>query len=143
MAQQKLQLHILTPLGVIFDKEVNQVTATTTSGEITILVDHIPLVTTLTTGTVMVRTADAEPEYFTIHGGVLEKRHDNQVIILSSRSELAHEIDVARAQEAYNAAEKLMNDSEAILGEEYNNLQEVMTKELNRVNVGRNKGLRK
>lgn len=142
MAQQKLQLHILTPLGVIFDAEVDQVTATTTSGEITILVDHIPLVTTLTTGKVMVRNANQEPEYFAIHGGVLEKRHDNHVVILSSRSESAKDIDIQRAQEAYDAAEKLMQNPE-IVSEEYNNLQEVMTKELNRVRIGTQKGMRK
>lgn len=141
MAKQKLQLHILTPLGVIFDAEVDQVTATTTTGEITILVDHIPLVTTLTTGRVMVRNDNQEPEYFSIHGGVLEKRHDNHVVILSSRSESAKDIDVQRAQEAYDAAEKLMNDPEAVIGEEYHNLQEVMAKELNRVRLG--KGMRK
>ena len=143
MAKQKLQLHILTPMGVIFESEVDQVTATTTSGEITILVDHIPLVTTLATGTVMVKDGSETPQYFTINGGVLEKRHDNHVVILSSRSESAHEIDVQRAQEAYDAAEKLMENPEAIVGEEYHNLQKVMAKELNRVKVGTQKGMRK
>ena len=141
MAKQKIQLHILTPLGVIFDQEVDQVTATTTSGEITILVDHIPLVTTLATGRVMIKNGTEEPEYFSIHGGVLEKRHDNKVIILSSRSESAKEIDVERAEEAYEAAQKLMSDPEALLGEEHNNLQKVMVKELNRMKIG--KGMRK
>ena len=143
MATKKLQLHILTPLGVIFDAEVDQVTVTTTSGEITILIDHIPLVTTLATGQVMVKNKDAEPQYFSIHGGVLEKRHDNTVTILSSRSEAAQDIDVERAQEAYDAAQKLMENPESALGEEYNNLQKVMNKELNRVRIGSQKGGRR
>lgn len=142
MASRKLQLHILTPLGVIFDQEVDQVTATTTSGEITVLVDHIPLVTTLATGKVMIRNGNQEPEYLAVHGGVLEKRHDNHVVILSSRSESARDIDIQRAQEAYDEAKKLMSNTD-MHGEKYNNLQEVMSKELNRIRIGSHKGMRK
>jgi F-type H+-transporting ATPase subunit epsilon len=139
---QALQLKIMTPLGVVFDQEVDQVTVTTTSGEITILRDHIPLVTTLATGQVMVRNNE-ETSYFTVTGGVLEKRHDNTVVILSSRSESAQDIDLQRAQEAYENAQKLMeeaqNNPEVM---DYSNLQKVMNKEFNRVRIGQ-KGMRR
>ena len=72
MSTDKLSVHILTPLGEIFSSDVQQVTATTTSGEITILKDHIPLVTTLATGHIMVRI-DGESQYFSVAGGGLEK----------------------------------------------------------------------
>ena len=139
---QALQLKIMTPLGVVFDQEVDQVTVTTTSGEITILRDHIPLVTTLATGQVMIRNNE-ETSYFTVTGGVLEKRHDNTVVILSSRSESAQDIDLQRAQEAYENAQKLMeeaqNNPEVM---DYSNLQKVMSKEFNRVRIGQ-KGMRR
>ena len=142
MSTKKLQLNILTPLGVTFDQEVDQVTVTTSSGEITILVDHIPLITTLVTGKVMVRNKGEEPQYFAINGGVLEKRQDNKVIILSSRSESALDIDVKRAQEAYEKAQQMIEEADDTMGMDYSNLQEVMNKELNRVRLGQ-KGMRK
>ena len=136
----KLTLKIMTPLGIVYHQEVDQVTVTTTSGEITILSDHIPIVTTLKTGQVMIRR-EGEQSYFTVTGGVLEKRHDNHVIILSSRSESAHEIDVKRAQEAYDRATKMMEESvDDTSGADYSNLQKVMNKELNRVRIGQRGG---
>jgi F-type H+-transporting ATPase subunit epsilon len=142
MSKKKLQLNILTPLGIIFDQEVDQVTVTTTSGEISILVDHIPIITTLKVGKVMVRNDGDEPQFFAINGGVLEKRQDNKVIILSSRSESALDIDIDRAQEAYENAQQLMEEADDSMGIDYSNLQEVMSKELNRVRLGQ-KGMRK
>lgn len=140
MSKIPLQLKILTPLGLVFDGEVDQVTVTTTSGEITVLRDHIPLVTTLTTGKVFVRVNGA-PRSFTITGGVLEKRYDNEVIILSNRSESAQEIDLERAEKAYARAEEMMKEArEHPELQDYSNLQEVMTKELNRVRIARKQG---
>lgn len=137
-----LQAHILTPLGEVFSGDVQQVTVTTTSGEITILKDHIPLVTTLATGEVMLKRGD-ERLYFAIAGGVLEKKSNNEVVILSSRSEQAQDIDLERAQEAYKKAQELQEEAqknpEAFVTTNY---QKLMNKELNRVRLAK-KGLRK
>lgn len=143
MTARLLQLNIVTPLGTVYEGEVSQVTATTTSGEITILVDHIPLITTLAVGHIMIRTNQDEQRYFAINGGVLEKRHDNTVVVLSTRSESAEEIDKERAEAAYKNAEELMAgmDKNAQFND-YSNLQEVLNKELNRVRIGQKGGRR-
>ncbi len=137
-----LKLTILTPLGEIFSGEVDQVTATTTSGEITILKNHIPLVTTLATGEIMIRVK-GEPSYFTVAGGVLEKKQENEVVVLSSRSEDALAIDVKRAEEAYQKAQALAEEAkenkEVFGGVNY---QKLMNKELNRIRLGK-RGQRK
>lgn len=137
-----LKLSIVTPLGEIFSGEVDQVTATTTSGEITILKNHIPLVTTLATGEVMIQR-QGEPSYFSIAGGVLEKKQENEVVILSSRSEDALAIDVQRAEEAYQKAlvlaEEAKENPEVFGGVNY---QKLMNKELNRIRIAK-RGQRK
>ena len=140
MSTDKLSVHILTPLGEIFSSDVQQVTATTTSGEITILKDHIPLVTTLATGHIMVRI-DGESQYFSVAGGVLEKKVDNRVVILSSRSESALESDVQRAQEAYENAQKLAKEAkENSSFADHSKYQKLMNREFNRVRTAQKGG---
>jgi F-type H+-transporting ATPase subunit epsilon len=50
-------------------------------GEMTILANHEPLITTLKKGVITVRTS-AEEKTFPIEGGVLEVRHDGATVIL-------------------------------------------------------------
>ena len=51
----KLQLTIATPSSTVYEDAVDQITLTTTSGEITILPKHVPLISQLETGHVMVK----------------------------------------------------------------------------------------
>ncbi len=137
---EKLNFKILTPLGVVFEGQVDQVTVITTSGEITIFRGHTPIVTNLATGRVMIRQGDYQEE-FSIRGGVLEMRSDNTLYILSNRSESANEIDLERAKKAYEYAKKAheenLNNPEF---QNYSNLQEVLEKELNRIHIAERGG---
>lgn len=137
---EKLNFKILTPLGVVFQGEVDQVTVTTTSGEITIFRDHTPIVTNLATGRVMIRQGEDQQE-FAIRGGVLEMRSNNMLYILSNRSESANEIDLERAKKAYDYAKKVheenLNNPEF---QDYSNYQEVLEKELNRIRIAERGG---
>lgn len=141
MTKEQLQLIVATPIETVYEASVDQVTVSTTSGEITLLPRHIPLVTTLKTGHVMLKI-DGEEEYFAIDGGVLEMRPDNRVVILSDNSEHADDIDHARAQKAYDEAAKAMENKEELADIDHNNLQKVMARELNRVNLAK-RGKRK
>jgi F-type H+-transporting ATPase subunit epsilon len=132
MSQKKLHLTITTPLRTVYDSDVDQLTVTTSVGEITILPDHVPLVIPLVVGKVMVKKENHEI-YHTIDGGILEVRHDNQVVILSDRSEDSTEIDLARAQEALDRAQKHMEESKDGDTADYNKLEQNIAKELNRV----------
>ncbi|MCD5389801.1 MAG: ATP synthase F1 subunit epsilon [Candidatus Pacebacteria bacterium] len=131
----KLQLTITTPLETVYSESVDQITVTTTSGEITILPKHVPLISHLKTGHVMVKNGGNET-YFAIDGGLLEVRHDNTVVILSDRSEHTDDIDIERAEEAAKkAAEYMKNPEEA--GTDYAKLQAMMAKEENRARLAR------
>ena len=139
---EKLNFKILTPLGVVFEGEVDQVTVTTTSGEITIFRDHTPIVTNLATGRVMIRKAEEQQE-FTVRGGVLEMRSDNSIYILSSRSDSANEIDIERAQKAYDYAKRVQEENKNNSDfQDYSNLEEVLEKELNRIRIAERGGRR-
>ncbi len=136
----KIKLTIVTPSSTVYSDEVDQITVTTTSGEITVLPKHVPLISTLMTGHVMIKKGEKET-FFAIDGGLLEVRKDNSVIVLSDRSEHADEIDLKRAEEAIKKAEKYMKNPKEV-GMDYRKLQAMMKKEENRARIAR-KGHRK
>ena len=133
-----LQLTIATPLDTVYNDTVDQVTATTTSGEITILPQHVPLISGLKIGHIMIKKNGKET-YFAVDGGLIEVRHDHSVVVLSDRSEHADDLDIARAEEAAKkAAEYMENPTE--VGEDYTKLQATMAKEQNRARIARRGG---
>lgn len=136
----KLQLTIATPSSTVYSDTVDQITLTTTSGEITVLPNHVPLISNLEMGHVMIKK-DNKETYFAIDGGILEVRHDHSVVVLSDSSEVSHEIDLERAEEAARKAEEYMKNPKETT-ESYSNLQAMMAKEQNRARIAR-KGHRK
>ena len=51
----KLHFQIITPDKIAYDDEIDSLTLPTTEGEITILPNHIPLVTAVKPGEIMIR----------------------------------------------------------------------------------------
>ena len=143
MATTTKQLHltIATPLRTVYENNIDQLTVTTTAGEITVLPNHVPLVVPLVVGQVMVKHGKDEI-YHAIDGGILEIRHDNTAVILSDRSENATDIDVARAEAALDRAKTFMETKRHAEDVDYARLERDIAKELNRVKVGKSKGER-
>ncbi len=98
-----LNLQIITPERIVFDKEVEQVTAQAIDGELTILPNHEPIITPLGIDVVRFKSEGHESAAAVI-GGLLEVT-DNRVIVLSDAAELDVEIDEARAHQAKERAE--------------------------------------
>ena len=101
-----LRCEIITQERKVYDDDVDIVIAPGIEGEMGILPQHTPLITTLDYGEVCVRKANEE-ETFAVGGGVLQVAHD-RVIILADSAEQADEIDVARAGDARRRAQKMM-----------------------------------
>src|SRR3990167_5928879 len=68
---KQLKLKIVTPERLILEELVDQVTLPTTEGEITILPDHVPLITGLTSGDVIAKTK-GEDVPMAVAGGFVE-----------------------------------------------------------------------
>jgi len=135
---KKLQLTITTPSATLYEDVVDQITLTTISGEITVLPKHVPLISPLKTGHVMVKK-DGKETYFAIDGGLLEVRHDHSVVVLSDRSEHADSIDIERAQLAMEKAQEYMKQpTEVVMN--HSELQKILAKEQNRVNIAKRGG---
>ncbi|HVV14970.1 MAG TPA: F0F1 ATP synthase subunit epsilon [Candidatus Paceibacterota bacterium] len=67
---------------VYFDGEAQSLTAPGVEGEMTILGEHMPMVTTLKAGELIVRVKGEADKKFPVEGGVLEIRHDGATVIL-------------------------------------------------------------
>jgi len=65
----------------LFDGEAASMTLPGTEGEMTVLPEHEPLITTLKQGAIIVRTSESE-QAFSIEGGVLEVRREGVTVIL-------------------------------------------------------------
>ena len=90
----------------VFEGDVDIVVLPGTAGEMGILPNHAPLLTTLKFGIIKVRTSEKE-EIFTVAGGVAEVQPDI-VTILADAAENVREIDLDRAQAARKRAEEAL-----------------------------------
>ena len=79
--EKNFNLEIISPEKIILSTKVNSVTIPSFEGEMTILVDHIPLITFLRPGIVRIE-ASKESKYFVEEGTV--EFSNNTLIILSS-----------------------------------------------------------
>ncbi len=136
MSEKTLELKILTPDAIVYDgSEVSSVTLPTESGEITILPGHIPLISRIKTGQMKV-VAAGETLALAVSSGVLEVQKGSRVVILAERSEMAHLIDIDRAEEAYKRAKEIkerVKDDEDI---DDAKVSAAIEKELNRIKIG-------
>ncbi len=67
----------------LYDAEAHSVTLPAAAGEMTVLGEHMPLITTLKAGVVRVHIAAGdEAKVFKIEGGVVEVRRDGATIVL-------------------------------------------------------------
>jgi len=101
-----IKFEIVTPERVVLKEEILQITLPTRAGEITVLPNHIPLVSSLTPGVIHIKKKSGEEEIISISGGFLEVLKD-KVVILADAAERAEEIDLARAEEGRIRAEEL------------------------------------
>jgi len=112
MAEGKLLLEIVTPYGLIFSEEVDEVTGTGSEGEFGILPGHVPFVTTLKIGMLIAKTGK-ESKYFFVNWGYAEIGHD-KVLVLADSAERSEEIDLERAKSAMKRAEERLKKAEDI-----------------------------
>ncbi len=100
-----LQVELVSPERILYSGEAEMVIARTVGGgDIAFLPGHSPFVGALEIATVTLRTPEGD-QLVAVHGGFVEVSNDT-VTILSDVAELADQIDVERARQAKDAAER-------------------------------------
>jgi F-type H+-transporting ATPase subunit epsilon len=90
----------------VYSGEADIVVVPGSAGEMGILPNHSPLLSTLKFGLIKVRSKGVE-QIFTVAGGIVEVQPD-QVTILADSAENIEEIDIQRAEAARKRAEELL-----------------------------------
>lgn len=74
-------LHIVSPDKEIYEGNANSLSVMTTSGRITVLPHHTPLVSVLGKGEIIVKDEKGEHKFESIHG-IIDIRHSKTVVLL-------------------------------------------------------------
>jgi F-type H+-transporting ATPase subunit epsilon len=104
-----LHLSIVTPERIVYEDEVDSITVMTDMGEITVLPDHIPLVTTLRAGELILRK-NGEAQYLVASTGFLEVRAGNKLVVLADTAERVDELELEKIEAARERARELLEE---------------------------------
>lgn len=105
MAPKTIKFEIVTPEQVVLKEFVVRATIPTQSGEVTILPDHIPLVSILKPGIIEVEKDDGSLDVLVVSGGFLEVL-SGKIVILADYAERAAGLDENIIENAQSKAEK-------------------------------------
>ena len=114
MAENKLKLSIVTPERLVLNEGVDQVNAPGVEGDLGILYDHAPLLTTMRAGRFsyeLLGEKGRETINMIVSGGYLEVT-DNRVIVLAETVEFLDEIDKERAKNSLVKAEEALANTD-------------------------------
>ena len=104
-----IHIELVTQEKKIFDEpNADMIIIPAVEGEMGVLPNHAPILTTLTFGELIVRKGNAE-ERFAIYGGVVDIRPD-KVVVLADTAESSFALDLEQAQAARELARKLLED---------------------------------
>lgn len=103
-----IRCEIVSQDRMVWEGDADIVVVPGVAGEMGILPNHAPLLSTLKFGILKVRHKGVE-EVFAIAGGVIEVQPD-LVTVLADSAENVAEIDVARAQDARRRAEEILKE---------------------------------
>ena len=107
----KLSLEVVTPFRTVLNEDVDSVTLPGIEGELGILPEHVPLLTTLDTGIMSYVNDSGNTQAIAVHWGYAQV-DGNNVRVLAELAETADEIDLPRAQEAEKKAKELLQSGD-------------------------------
>jgi F-type H+-transporting ATPase subunit epsilon len=135
---KQLKLKIVTPEKLVLEELVEQVSLPTTLGEITVLPNHIPLITKLTSGDVVAYT-DGEHVPMAVVGGFVEvkqnEKGETEVAVLADFAEHIGELSELAVEKAKARAEelkKLMENKEHV---DFEHFEAELERSLTRVKI--------
>ena len=129
-----IKFEIVTPERTVLKQEILQISVPTTSGEITILPDHIPLVSVLKPGVIELKLADSSFEIISVSGGFVEVMKD-KVVILADTAERAEELDENKIEAARLRAEEAKKNAKFVDDVEFAKISSKIEKELARLHA--------
>ena len=128
-----LKLEIVTPAGTAFSEDVEMVTLPGVEGEMGILPQHVPLMTQMVPGEMIVRQ-NGQDHFLAVGEGLIEITGDH-VAILTDLALPAEKIDEAAAEEARQRAQARLR--ERLSDEEVASVNAALARSLAEIRVKR------
>ncbi len=129
-------LEIITPENTVLKDDVDEIQVPTMDGQIGILPHHVNLVTTLTSGEIIIKRERKE-RVIAVTGGFLQV-HNNNISILADYATSADDIDVNQAIEAQKRAEEILKKGREDVSERDFAIAEAeLRKSILQINVGK------
>lgn len=110
MADQALQVRLVTPERVLVDQAADAVELPSRSGYLEVLYGHAPLLAELGAGEVRLHGGEAGEQRYNVNWGFVEVLPE-RVTILAESALKPEEIDTGRAQEQLDRGHKLWNEA--------------------------------
>lgn len=128
---ETLTVSVVTPDGPVLEDEYDMVSCKAENGELGILPRHIPLVAPLEISAVRLQRGD-QTDRLAVNGGFLEVLPD-KVTILAQSAEKPSEIDIERAKQAKERAEKRLQAERDDI--DFKRAELALKRAMNRINV--------
>jgi len=108
MPEREFTFRVISPTGTVFNGSARSVTLESRDGEITVLADHMPMVSVLVDGEIRIVTPERDV-WIAVSGGFLETGGaGSDVTVLSDFAAESDSIEVARVEAAKARAEQLL-----------------------------------
>ena len=117
-----IKLEIVSPDRVVYAADIDMLIARSTGGEIGILPKHIPLVTGLEPHAMKIHV-DAKEQLIAVAGGFMEVTPE-KITVLATAAEEPSDIDINRAQRAYERAQERLKRLRALPEQERADIDE-------------------
>src|SRR4030067_3774740 len=112
-----MRLEIVTPEKIAYSEEADQVTLPTADGEITVLPNHVPLVTKLIPGELTVKKGS---QYIVLaSGGGFAEIDGKKVSVVTDLAQRPEEIDEKETQIAIERAQEALKERGRLSEEEF------------------------
>lgn len=134
-----LKLKVITPDKIITDEIVDSISLPTTSGVITVLNKHVPLVSIIKAGEMTIKKSGAGVGYSVYKGLVNVRPHTKgitEVVVLLESGEMIDSLDHDRAEQALKQAQELMAEK-SVEDVDFGTLEGLVSKEQNRLRIAK------
>jgi F-type H+-transporting ATPase subunit epsilon len=132
---ERVTLEIITPAGVAYSADVDMVTLPAVDGEIGVMARHVPVLTRIVPGELIVRTG-GEQAFVAVGGGLVAITGTN-VAVVTDMAVAAKDVDEARAEDARLRAEARLK--EKIAAEEIATVTASLARSLAQLKVKRHR----
>ena len=130
-----IHLQIITPEKIVFDDEVDQVTLPTTTGEITVLPNHIPLITSIEPGELIYKKSQKFTRMAAGFGFAQISAQNAKILVDLAAPE--EELEEKAIEEARKKAEEALKQKHLLAEEEYATAAATLQKALVQLKIKR------